>query len=273
MALSYLRSPACLSSAPLAGSADQCDRVLARLQQLSFGKNTLGYDVYRLRGKRRREDPPAPLATDDRPKRGFDDAVKSWRRSLHKHFPAGSGAPAAGACGGGAPGAGAAVPARDNTVLYLANGDGNEKEKEACARVLGASHSGEGGGLPLLLLVAYGQSRPGEVGQAAARAAAGRVVWERAAEEPCPPAHPAPQLLLQLQRAGARDLAPGPRGPAAGFTEPDYALVPPQLPSEAWGLGAADTSQDPQHVQALTQRVLAFEPTHKRGGAKTKTRT
>ena len=272
MALSFLRSPACLSSAPLAGSADQCDRVLARLQQLSYGKNTLGHDVYRLRGKRRREDPPAPLATEDRPKRGFDDAVKSWRRFLHKQFPVGSGAPAAGACGEGAPGAGAAAPARESsTVLYLANGDGNGQE--ACARVLGASHSGEGGALPLLLFVAYGQSRPGEVGRAAARAAAGRVVWERAAEEPRSPAHPAPQPLLQLQRAGARDLAPGPRGPAAGFTEPDYALVPPQPPSEAWGLGAADTSQDPQHVQALTQRVLAFEPTHKRGGAMKKTRT
>jgi hypothetical protein len=257
-----------------AGEAQHAERVLARLQQLGHGRNTLGYQAYRLRvprAKRRREDPATPLADDDRSKRSFGEAVKVWRRALHRHFPAGG-------SGGGGSGRGGEGGEEEEaeTVVRLADG-------RARARVLPGTHAGTGGALPALLRLVYGGCRREAVGAAAERAAAGRAAWERAAAAAAATAAtaaaaqaPAPPALPALPRAGApaaAALAPGPQGPAAGFTVWDEgAAGEPEALARAWqwalagcgggGGGAqAGAPLDPQQVQALVQRALQLQPT------------
>ncbi|WIA35866.1 hypothetical protein OEZ86_004250 [Tetradesmus obliquus] len=79
-------------------------RLMARQQQIDFGKNTLGYERYlqavpkhkrKLRGKE--HDPPTPDITRKMSKRTWDGIVKAWRRHLHKFDNVEAPAPAAAA--------------------------------------------------------------------------------------------------------------------------------------------------------------------------------
>lgn len=66
------------------------DRLRTRLNQVFYGKNTVGYDLYRLvtpRGKRVRGDPSTPDANLEPSKRAWDEKTKSWRRALHRQLP------------------------------------------------------------------------------------------------------------------------------------------------------------------------------------------
>jgi hypothetical protein len=296
--LALLRSgellAAARSRAAGAGEAQHAERVLNRLQQLEYGRNTLGYQAYRLRlprAKRRREDPATPLATDDRSKRSFGEAVKIWRRALHRHFPVGgSGSGSGGGGGGGGAGAaGAAAP----VAGPAAAAEGEEVEGESvvrladgrvCARVLPGTHAGAGGALPALLRLVYGGCRREAVGAAAERAAAGREAWEAAAalgagsgssSSSSSSSAPLPRLAL----LAPADLAPGPQGPAAGFTAWDEgAAGEAEAQWRAWqfvlggggggggggGAGAAQGAPlSQQQVQALTERAQALQPTCK----------
>ena len=264
--LAHLRSGAVLEAArivPSAGSAEHAERTAARLQQVSHGKNTLGYDVYRLRvprAKRRREDASSPLPANDCSKRNFDEAVRTWRRALHRHFPVGGGGGGAGGQqreeGGGG--------AEEESVVRLANG-------RVRARVMPGSHPGTGGALPALLRRVYGGCRREAVGVAAARAAAGRAVWEAEARG-APPLPPLPPLQWRGSAPPTlADLAPGPRGPAAGTLawDEEAAGVPEAL-RLAWAgaLGSASAAAapqlTPQQVQDLVGRALALQPTQQK---------
>lgn len=64
-------------------------RIQTRLKQLSYGKNTVGYDNYiSLVPKHKRrgyeEHPRTPDPYEKQSKRTFDGRVKAWRRAIHK---------------------------------------------------------------------------------------------------------------------------------------------------------------------------------------------
>ena len=65
-------------------------RLSQRRKEITYGKNTLGYDRYtRLvpKEKRSRQDPRTPDVTGKYSKRQFDGIVKAWRRRLHEWDP------------------------------------------------------------------------------------------------------------------------------------------------------------------------------------------
>ena len=99
-------------------------RVEKRAKQVEHGRNTLGYELYRLavpRASRRRGDPATPDATRVTTKRAWALSVRRWRRELHLRHPlraeelqnsedggvGGAGGGGGGGAGGGAVGAGA----------------------------------------------------------------------------------------------------------------------------------------------------------------------
>ncbi|KAJ1437161.1 histone RNA hairpin-binding protein RNA-binding domain-containing protein [Ochromonadaceae sp. CCMP2298] len=65
------------------------NRVNARLKQIQYGKNTIGYDNYaaavskKQRGKLSVH-PRTPDPYEDVSKRSFDGSIMAWRRSLHR---------------------------------------------------------------------------------------------------------------------------------------------------------------------------------------------
>eukprot|EP00301_Raphidiophrys_heterophryoidea_P017526 c27593_g1_i1.p1 GENE.c27593_g1_i1~~c27593_g1_i1.p1 ORF type:complete len:215 (+),score=67.60 c27593_g1_i1:73-645(+) len=69
-------------------------KIAQREKQISFGKNTIGYDNYTKtipKNKRERGNPQHPTTPNPRrkcSKRAFDGLVKAWRRALHKWDPA-----------------------------------------------------------------------------------------------------------------------------------------------------------------------------------------
>jgi hypothetical protein len=65
-------------------------RVEKRAKQVEHGRNTLGYELYRLavpRASRRRGDPATPDATRVTTKRAWALSVRRWRRELHLRHP------------------------------------------------------------------------------------------------------------------------------------------------------------------------------------------
>ena len=65
-------------------------RLSQRRKEITYGKNTLGYDRYtRLvpKEKRSRQDPRTPDVTGKYSKRQFDGIVRAWRRKLHDWDP------------------------------------------------------------------------------------------------------------------------------------------------------------------------------------------
>ena len=68
-------------------------RLQARLKQISYGKNTTGYDNYiQAVPKHLRQGytqhPRTPDPTEKQSKRSFDGRIKAWRRMLHTFDPA-----------------------------------------------------------------------------------------------------------------------------------------------------------------------------------------
>lgn len=68
-------------------------RLQARLKQISYGKNTRGYDNYiqavpRHLRKGYTQHPRTPDPTEKQSKRSFDGRIKAWRRILHTFDPA-----------------------------------------------------------------------------------------------------------------------------------------------------------------------------------------
>jgi hypothetical protein len=64
-------------------------RIAARLKQVAFGKNTVGYDNYVAAVPREKrggyqEHPRTPDAYEAQSKRAFDGKVKAWRRGIHR---------------------------------------------------------------------------------------------------------------------------------------------------------------------------------------------
>jgi hypothetical protein len=128
-------------------------RVQVRQRQVAMGKNTLGYEVYRLRvplERRGLRDPATPDASSAHSQRGWSEAVKSWRRAMHREDP--SGRAGSGGGGGGEGSGGEDEGGADEAVLTLS--DGRRR-----ARVL--DESGRGA---LLLRLAYGDAERGCVG-------------------------------------------------------------------------------------------------------------
>lgn len=63
-------------------------RIAARLKQIAFGKNTVGYDNYVVAVPKEKrggyqEHPRTPDAYEAQSKRAFDGKVKAWRRGIH----------------------------------------------------------------------------------------------------------------------------------------------------------------------------------------------
>lgn len=60
-----------------------------RLDQIEFGKNTIGYMRYTMlvpkERRRGREHPRTPDAHERMPKRRWDTIIRSWRRQLHQY--------------------------------------------------------------------------------------------------------------------------------------------------------------------------------------------
>ncbi|KAJ1437164.1 histone RNA hairpin-binding protein RNA-binding domain-containing protein [Ochromonadaceae sp. CCMP2298] len=71
------------------GKVVDANRVNARLKQIQYGKNTIGYDNYaaavskKQRGKLSVH-PRTPDPYEDVSKRSFDGSIMAWRRSLHR---------------------------------------------------------------------------------------------------------------------------------------------------------------------------------------------
>ena len=68
-------------------------RLQARLKQISYGKNTRGYDNYLQAVPRNMrqgytQHPRTPDPTEKQSKRSFDGRIKAWRRMLHTFDPA-----------------------------------------------------------------------------------------------------------------------------------------------------------------------------------------
>ena len=89
-AFSNKRVTTVTSRAVGAYSESDVHRVESRLKQISFGKNTKGYDNYikLISVKRRVKDfyecPRTPDPYEKTSKRAFDGSVKNWRRMLHE---------------------------------------------------------------------------------------------------------------------------------------------------------------------------------------------
>ncbi|KAK8800190.1 hypothetical protein WA171_004825 [Blastocystis sp. BT1] len=64
--------------------------IQARIKQIAFGKNTLGYQRYSMlvpKDKRKPTDPKTPDAEESISKRRFEGKLKKWRRLLHDFDP------------------------------------------------------------------------------------------------------------------------------------------------------------------------------------------
>lgn len=67
-------------------------RLLARLKQIGYGKNTVGYENYiravpKSKRQSYKEHPRTPDPEEKQSKRNFEGKVKAWRRALHNFDP------------------------------------------------------------------------------------------------------------------------------------------------------------------------------------------
>jgi hypothetical protein len=157
--------PSGVRGPPPAPAEPDAHRVMKRQVQVAMGKNTLGYEVYRLRlplEARTMSDPVTPDASRVHSQRGWMGAVRRWRRMLHREDPSGR---AEGGCGGGGEGEGEEGEGEggggggaDESVVTLP--DGRRR-----ARALDAAGGGRGA---LLLRLAYGDAARDGVGRVAA---------------------------------------------------------------------------------------------------------